>query len=115
MNVTLTDADDDIVFYETKLQDIYPNPFNPSGAGRSPTTTISFSLTAKDAKNAKIEIFNLKGQKVKQLVNEQLPAGQHSVIWNGTDNNGTKISSGLYLVRMKSGKYTSLKKIILLR
>ena len=107
INVTLSDADDDIVFYETKLQDIYPNPFNPE-------TTIRFT-TENTEKNTEIIIYNLKGQKVKQLVNEQLPAGQHSVIWNGTDNNGTKISSGIYIVRMESGKYTSLKKIILLK
>jgi hypothetical protein len=96
----------------------YPNPFNPS-------TTISFSLTAEDvglrstssgqAKDVEIIIYNIKGQKVKQLVSDQLSAGQHSVVWNGKDDNGNPVSSGIYFYKMKAGKYTSVKRMILMK
>ncbi len=86
----------------------FPNPFNPS-------TTISFSLTAKDAKNTKLEIYNLKGQKVKTLVNEELSAGKHSVVWNGTDDSDKSVSSGIYFYKMRAGSYTSTKKMILMK
>ncbi|MBN1327030.1 MAG: hypothetical protein JW996_03675, partial [Candidatus Cloacimonetes bacterium] len=65
----------------------YPNPFNPE-------TTISYNLPM-DGK-VEIAVFNIKGQKVKQLVNNQFTAGQHSVIWNGTDSNEKAVSSGIY-------------------
>ena len=81
----------------------YPNPFNP-------TTTISFNLTAEDAK---IEIYNLKGQKIKQLLSNS--AGEHSVIWDGTDENNQPVSSGIYFYQLKSGKFSETKKCILLK
>ena len=90
------------------LQQNYPNPFNP-------TTTISFSLTAKDAKNAKIEIYNLKGQKVKTLISDQLPAGEHSVVWDGKDENNKPLSSGIYFYKLKAGNQEETRKMILLK
>ncbi len=110
----------------------YPNPFNPS-------TTISFSVTAKDVKNTKLTIYNLKGQKVKDLnvtlsgvegtVNNYLQApspsstlrmtqagsNKYSVIWNGTDDNGIHVSSGIYFIKLKNGDQESSKKIMLLK
>jgi hypothetical protein len=68
----------DSIFKEIKLEN-YPNPFNP-------TTTITFSLATKDAKNAELVIYNLKGQKVKQLINNKLSAGKHSIVWDGKDD-----------------------------
>ena len=88
------------------LNQHYPNPFNP-------TTSISFNL--KKSENASLVIFNLKGQKVKQLINEQLSAGLHSVVWDGKDKMGNSVSSGIYLYKLKSGKYTSSKKMILMK
>ena len=61
----------------------YPNPFNP-------TTTISFSIPK--ANKVKIFIYNIKGQKVKQFVRNQLPSGEHSVVWDGRDDNGKSVS-----------------------
>ena len=86
----------------------YPNPFNPS-------TTISFSISRKDVENAKIEIYNIKGQKVKQLINDQLTAGQHSVIWNGKDDSGKSVGSGLYLYKLKTRDKELTKKMLLLK
>ena len=84
----------------------YPNPFNP-------TTTISYNL-AEDSK-VELSIYNLKGQKVKQLVSDQLSAGQHSVIWDGTDNNKKQVSSGVYFYRLSTGEKTLNKKMLLLK
>ncbi|HAN41267.1 MAG TPA: hypothetical protein DCQ12_05090, partial [Candidatus Cloacimonas sp.] len=84
----------------------YPNPFNPE-------TTIAYSL--KDRQNVKIEIYNVKGQLVRTLVNESKAAGDHKVIWTGTDNNNRPVSSGLYYYKMTAGKYSSSKKMILMK
>lgn len=89
------------------LHNNYPNPFNP-------ITTISFSL-ADNVENAKIEIFNIKGQKIKTLVNSYLEKGTHNVVWNGTDKSGKKVVSGLYFYKLTTGKETAVKKMLLLR
>ena len=98
---------DDVVNAVFSLSQNYPNPFNP-------TTTISFSV-AQTPSFVNLEIFNLKGQKVKQLVSEQLSTGQHSVVWNGDEANGNTVSSGLYFYKIKAGRYTSFKKMILMK
>jgi len=90
----------------TQLGSNYPNPFNPS-------TTISFSNPEES--NIEIIVYNNKGQKIKTLVNEVLSAGEHTVIWNGTDNRNAAVASGVYLYKMKAGNYTSIKKMILLK
>jgi len=84
----------------------YPNPFNPS-------TTISFNLPEEG--NVKLEIFNLKGQKVKTLVNDKFDAGSHKVVWNGKDENNKPVSSGIFFYKMNSGKFISTKKMILMK
>jgi FG-GAP-like repeat/FlgD Ig-like domain/FG-GAP repeat len=92
---------------ETELSLNYPNPFNPE-------TSISFSVSESTV-ITELSIFNLKGQKIKTLINEQLPVGQHSVVWNGTDEFGKSVSSGVYLYKMKSGDYTKTRKMILMK
>lgn len=91
---------------ETALNAAYPNPFNPS-------TTISFSL--QTAAQTSLDIYNQKGQLVKTLVNTPLAAGSHSFSWNGTDEQGQPVSSGLYFYRMKSGKYSATKKMVMMK
>jgi flagellar hook assembly protein FlgD len=87
----------------------YPNPFNPE-------TTIVFNLTAEDAENAELVIYNLKGQKVKTLVNEVLPAGEHSVVWDGKNTNNKAVASGIYFYNLKVGnKSLATKKCLLLK
>ena len=90
----------------TKLVNNNPNPFNP-------TTTINF--TTKEAGNVNLNIYNIRGQKVKTLVNDNLDAASHSVVWNGKDDNGKAVSSGVYFYKMQAGKYTSTKKMILMK
>ncbi|MBL7149676.1 MAG: T9SS type A sorting domain-containing protein [Candidatus Cloacimonetes bacterium] len=92
-----------ITNYELKS---YPNPFNPE-------TKISF--TAEHAENAKIEIFNIKGQKIKTLIDKSISAGNHTVVWNGTDANDNKVSSGVYLYKVEAGDYKKVKKMVLLK
>ncbi|NQV17418.1 MAG: T9SS type A sorting domain-containing protein [Armatimonadetes bacterium] len=84
----------------------YPNPFNPS-------TTIKFSVAEES--RVELTIFNLKGQKIITLVAETLPQGIYSFEWNGEDECGQSVVSGIYLYRLEAGKYSSVKKMILLK
>ncbi len=88
----------------------YPNPFNPE-------TTISFNLPEEG--DVQLDIYNIKGQKVKQLVSisaNQFSAGQHSVVWNGKDENNKPVSSGIYLYKLKmDGKTIASKKCLLMK
>ncbi len=90
----------------TKLQGNYPNPFNP-------TTNISFSL--KDRGDVQLTIFNLKGQKVRTLVNSSMASGNHSVTWDGTTDRGTSVASGIYFYRLDTKDHSSSKKMVLMK
>lgn len=106
INVLNIEDDTQIMPLVTELQGNYPNPFNPN-------TNINFSI-ANDA-NVRIDVFNLKGQKVRTLVNELMEAGNHKVIWDGTNDRGNEVGSGIYLYRMESLDYTTTKKMILMK
>jgi len=97
----------------TELIRNYPNPFNPSGAGRSPVTSIIFSLKETDQIN--LEIFNIKGERVKQIANDRFSEGQHTKSWNGEDDSGKSVSSGVYFYRLNSENYTKTKKMLLIK
>lgn len=91
----------------------YPNPFNP-------TTTISYTLPVPS--RVSIQVFNMLGQKVASLLsNEMQTAGSFEVVWNGTDNSGRSVASGLYFYKLDAipadgGKsYTSVRKMVLLK
>jgi hypothetical protein len=90
----------------TKLHANYPNPFNPS-------TTISFNNAA--AGNVKIDIYNIKGQKVKSLVNDYFSSGLHKVEWNGTDEQQKQVGSGVYFYKMKAENFSDTRKMILMK
>lgn len=84
----------------------YPNPFNPS-------TTIAFSLPT--AGKANLNIYNVKGQKVRDLGNPELTRGHHTVVWDGRDNRGQSVSSGVYFVRLSTAQGNSVRKILMLK
>ncbi|MCK4653897.1 MAG: DUF1565 domain-containing protein [Candidatus Cloacimonetes bacterium] len=105
-NQNVVGANENLIPLITKLNQNYPNPFNP-------TTTINYSL--KENSKVSLNIYNIKGQKVKQLVSDQLPAGQHSVIWNGKDKNGKTVSSGIYFYKLKTRNYEKTRKMILMK
>ncbi len=92
--------------YVTSLSRNFPNPFNP-------VTTISYSV--KENGFVSIDVYNVLGQKVKTLVSGNVAAGNHQVTWRGLDDNNKNVSSGIYFYRMKSGNYTSTKKMILMK
>jgi hypothetical protein len=90
----------------TKLTGNYPNPFNP-------TTTISYSI--HKAANVTLEIYNLKGQKIATLVNEHQNANNYKIVWDGKDESGKTVGSGVYFYKLKAGKYTATKKMIMMK
>jgi hypothetical protein len=100
----VSNEDDVIPVVATELGGNYPNPFNPE-------TTISYAV--KDAAPVHLEIYNLKGQLIRTLVNEVQASGRYKAVWNGTDNNGRAVSSGIYFYRMSAGQYSSTRKMLL--
>lgn len=90
----------------TALSPPQPNPFNPQ-------TQIRFSLG--EPGSVELVIYDLRGQKVRTLVDGEMPAGPHAVDWAGTDQQGRGVSSGLYLLRMKAGGLQLTQKLQLLR
>lgn len=84
----------------------YPNPFNPQ-------TTIKFSL-AKRGK-VTIQIYNVLGQKIKTLIDAVKPAGAYSIVWDGKNDIGLPVSSGVYFYKMKSADFVEVRKMLLLK
>ena len=103
------DVDDDLLTIKDDMLGNYPNPFNP-------ITTIYFSV-AQTSSFVNLEIFNIKGQKVKTLI--AFPNGglgtRESVTWDGTDENNQPVTSGVYLYKLKAGDKTHTKKMLLLK
>lgn len=89
-----------------ELSQNYPNPFNPS-------TQIEFAVPSKS--HVELVIYNALGQRVRELVNEDLDAGWKSVTWDGTDNTGNSVASGIYLYRIEAGDFAQSKKMILMK
>jgi hypothetical protein len=84
----------------------YPNPFNPS-------TSIEYSIGKQT--EVTIAVFNMLGQKVKELVNGTQPAGDYRVTWDGADNSGMSSATGIYFYRMQAGDYMISKKMVLMK
>ncbi|MBE0556475.1 MAG: ammonia-forming cytochrome c nitrite reductase subunit c552 [Proteobacteria bacterium] len=97
---------DETVPTEFALEQNYPNPFNP-------TTEIRFAVAK--AGPVLLEIYDLTGRVVATLVNQDLPAGTHRVVWNAKNNRGESLSSGVYLYRISSSDFVSTKKMVLLK
>lgn len=100
------DDEDPLVPVTIDLSQNYPNPFNP-------ITTISFSTTAET--EAKLEIYDLLGQKVRRLVDGHVDPGTSTVTWDGYDNRGRKAASGVYFYRLTAGNEEQVKKMVLVR
>ncbi len=92
------------VAYE--LAQNFPNPFNP-------TTEISFSLPERAQVN--LEIYNVLGQRVVTLANEQMEAGVHVITWDSRDTYGSSVASGIYLYRLNTDKFSQSRKMMLLK
>lgn len=92
--------------YQHNLIGAYPNPFNPS-------TSIQYELAG--AADVQIAIYNAKGQKVKTFIDSHSKKGTYSVHWNGKDENGKFVNSGVYFYTMTAGKTTQSKKMLLVK
>jgi hypothetical protein len=90
----------------TELSKLYPNPFNPS-------TTISFAL-AED-QMVEVNIYNNRGQRVRSFALGQKSAGNHTLIWDGRDDNGKAVTTGIYFIRMSAGGESFHKKAVLMK
>ncbi len=101
-----TESDDPITPVNTMLSQNYPNPFNPN-------TTIAFALESQQ--HVCIEVYSIKGNKVATLIDKKMDSGYHTVNWNGTDDSGRTLASGIYLYRMVTAEFTATKKMIYLK
>jgi flagellar hook assembly protein FlgD len=84
----------------------FPNPFNPS-------TTIEYSVSEESP--VEIAVFNVGGEKVTTLLNETKSPGRYKVVWDGTDDAGREVSSGVYFYRLTIADYHSTKKMLMLK
>jgi len=82
----------------------FPNPFNPS-------TTIEFSLMVTG--DVSLDIYNITGQMVRSLVSGSLGPGRHMAVWNGLDESGSTVSSGVYFYRLKMGEQVIAKRMVM--
>jgi len=89
-----------------RLAQNYPNPFNPQ-------TTITYDLAKTGT--VRLSVYAVNGQLVRTLVDGERPAGSYSVVWDGTDDAGRDVASGVYLCRMKAGEFVSTRKLLLIR
>jgi len=100
-------ADDEVVVpLVTGLDGNYPNPFNPE-------TAIRFTLAREGA--VMVDIYNVRGQKVRSLAGGMYEAGVHNVVWNGRDDNGRSVGNGVYFYRMVADEYRGVRKMVLLK
>jgi hypothetical protein len=89
---------------EFELGANYPNPFNPS-------TMIYFGLPK--AQEVRLAVYNVLGREVKELLNGYVEAGRHSLEWNGADNAGKPVASGIYFYSLQAGQTRLVRKMVL--
>ncbi|MDP4196195.1 MAG: alpha-amylase family glycosyl hydrolase [Bacteroidota bacterium] len=100
------ERDNSTVVRSFALEQNYPNPFNP-------TTVISYQIASPS--NVSLKIYDLLGREIKTLINQQQNSGSYHVEWKGDNNQGMKVSGGLYLYRLESGNYVSTRKMMLIK
>ena len=105
-NVAAEDLSQFIEKVPLKFLKNYPNPFNP-------VTTISFNLNY--AQTVKVDIYNLKGQKVRQLTDDFLEAGSHEFTWDGKDDNRKAVATGTYFYQITTDEKQYTKKMLMLK
>ena len=91
---------------EFRLEQNYPNPFNPA-------TTISYRVP--ETGPVSLDIYNIRGQTVRHLIDRVQPAGAHRAIWNGRDGAGRPAASGIYFYRLRAGARMETRKMALVR
>ena len=106
MSVTSVGEDQPVLPSNYILEQNYPNPFNP-------TTNIVFSIP--QAEKITLTIYNMLGQKIATLVEGVLPAGAHTVTWNGRDALGQQMPTGVYLYRLSGSQFSQVRKMVLMK
>jgi flagellar hook assembly protein FlgD len=91
---------------EFSLGNNYPNPFNP---------TTKFVVAVPKAANVDIVVFDILGRKVRTLMSGETAAGYHTIEWNGLTDDYSPAASGIYFIRMMSGKFSDTKKMMLMK
>lgn len=91
---------------EYGLDQNYPNPFNP-------TTEISFALP--QASHVRLTVYNVLGQRVRTLIDEEMPAGVHTKTWDGRNSGGGSVASGVYFYELFAGSYRDSHKMLMLK
>ena len=91
---------------ECQLHQNFPNPFNP---------VTNLRYTVPEAGHVLLEVFNLLGQRVITLVNDEVSAGTHDVTWNALDSEGRPVATGVYFYRITAGDFTAVRKMLLLK
>jgi hypothetical protein len=89
-----------------QLEQNFPNPFNPA-------TRIPFELTRGG--RVALSVFDVAGHRVRALLDQELPAGLHEAAWDGRDDAGQAVASGVYLYRMQAGTRTETRRMVLLK
>ena len=89
-----------------RLQGTSPNPFAAS-------TSIAFSMALES--DVRLRIYDLSGRVVRTILDRQLGAGRHQVVWDGTDDHGHQVAHGIYFMRLHAGSFEASKKLVLLR
>lgn len=94
---------------EFALSQNYPNPFNP-------VTTIQFAIAGdKSPTHVTLKIYNIAGQLVRTLVDEEKTSGNYAITWDGRNNSGDKAASGIYFYQLKSKEFTETKRLTLIK
>jgi len=105
VTIEQTSTENGLASIRTELIGNYPNPFNPE-------TTISFSLNTENTEDTELIIYNIKGKKIRQY---SIFNNQFSIIWDGMDESGKQVTSGIYFYKLKTEDYESTKKMILMK
>jgi hypothetical protein len=117
VEVSTTDAEETELIITPGIHKVYPNPFNPE-------VTISFSTTnlrqgygtaGRNTENTEVSIYNIKGQRLRELKIENVKCKMNSVIWDGKDDRGNSVGSGVYFVRFKAGDMVETRKMMLIK
>jgi len=106
--MTSIETTDSSVPKSFSLKQNYPNPFNPS-------TTIGFDIAGTGSQSVKLELFDASGRRIKILVNAPLSAGSYAISWDGKDENGRPVSSGVYFYKLTADSFTETKTTVLLK
>jgi flagellar hook assembly protein FlgD len=98
---------------EFALGQNYPNPFNPQ-------TTIVYAVPVydnglSDSRGVLLEVYNVAGQKIRTLVDEEQRPGEYSITWDGRDDSGMPVGSGVFIYRMRANPFIATRKMIFLK